>query len=428
MGDSAFTHTPLTDPANGIRLLRFLDHAADGSLTFDLGNYVLSNSLQNAEIHPPYAGISYTWGSAEKTHRICVNGDRLAIGANSHYALNQAVVAEQNPTSPQYYWMDQICIDQENLEENGLQVGNMAEIFRQAELVNACVGPHADGSEQLFDTIWEFELEGEDYTRDQAKNTPRFIRWPMTTALAKLDKGLSKWKFAMELYVNFKKRHCWERLWIVQELWLSRDTIILCGLASCSYRMFEHFRRELSHVYMQYEGLAQMRGGESTSTGLERPPTLELLELRTASKGEVTLLSAMLALCQGLHCSDRRDAVYAIRALIDWPSRLGAVQVDYTITPTELFWRTLSHVREDNGIIYHYGGNGAWEDIFWGEMTMKPVEKDSLLYTRLWKALHGTDMDESSRVELLEQFPNWKTGPDSKIMPHDETSVLLKRL
>jgi hypothetical protein len=66
--------------------------------------------------------------------------------------------------------------------------------------------------------------------------------------------------------------------------------------------------------------------------------------------------------------------------------------------------------------------------IFFGGMAMKTVQKDSLLYTRLWEALHGTDMDEPFRVGLLEQFPYWKTGPDSKIIPHDETNVLLKRL
>jgi hypothetical protein len=58
--------------------------------------------------------------------------------------------------------------------------------------------------------------------------------------------------------------------------------------------------------------------------------------------------------------------------------------------------------------------------IFFGGMAMKPVQKDSLLYTRLWEALHGTDMDEPFRVELLEQFPHWKTGPDSKTIPHDD--------
>jgi hypothetical protein len=60
MRDSIFTHTPLSDAVNGIRLLRFLDHAPDGSLTFDLGNYVLSKSLDNAESHMLYAAIPYT--------------------------------------------------------------------------------------------------------------------------------------------------------------------------------------------------------------------------------------------------------------------------------------------------------------------------------------------------------------------------------
>lgn len=110
MENSTFAHTPLEDAATDIRLLRYLDHATDGSLIFELGNYMLPESRQDPVSHPPYVPISYTWGSAEKTHSISVHGRCLAIGANSHYALSQAVAARERSISPQYYWMDQICI------------------------------------------------------------------------------------------------------------------------------------------------------------------------------------------------------------------------------------------------------------------------------------------------------------------------------
>jgi hypothetical protein len=66
--------------------------------------------------------------------------------------------------------MDQICINQEVLEEKGLQVGDMAEIFRQAELVYACVGPHVDGSELLFDAIQHLKLAREERTKGRSRS------------------------------------------------------------------------------------------------------------------------------------------------------------------------------------------------------------------------------------------------------------------
>jgi hypothetical protein len=112
-----------------------------------------------------------------------------------------------------------------------------------------------------------------------------------------------------------------------------------------SYRFHEDFRKHHDFV---------------PDTSIDCSPAPELLALKTTIESDVTLLSTLLSLCRNLYSSDRRDAMYAIRELINWRSKLGPIHVDYTMNPTELFWRTITHVPEEDGVVYHYDRNGAW--------------------------------------------------------------------
>ncbi|PZC88992.1 HET domain containing protein, partial [Pyrenophora tritici-repentis] len=94
---------------------------------------------------PPYYAISYTWGDPTNETEITINGKLLVVRRNCEYVLQQAFTAKPN----KYYWVDAICIAQTTQEKNH-QVGIMGQIYSGANHVFACVGPHADDSEYLF--------------------------------------------------------------------------------------------------------------------------------------------------------------------------------------------------------------------------------------------------------------------------------------
>lgn len=96
-----------------------------------------------------FTAISYTWGSPPRptSHsRILVNGQLLEVRPNCEYALYQACDYD----SQAWYWIDSVCIHQDDSTEKTQQVSHMGQIYKYARCVLACVGEHAAGSAELF--------------------------------------------------------------------------------------------------------------------------------------------------------------------------------------------------------------------------------------------------------------------------------------
>ena len=140
-------HTQLTDPSKQIRLLKIQPYKHERRIACQM-------IAVNVDATPPYAAISYTWGSPEKTHSVNIDGKEVTVGQNCSHALWQAC----HDACHDYYWIDALCIDQLNLEEKGLQVQMMRDIFKKALSVLVCVGPHADGTDILFHVFAELHV------------------------------------------------------------------------------------------------------------------------------------------------------------------------------------------------------------------------------------------------------------------------------
>ncbi|KAF2429673.1 heterokaryon incompatibility, partial [Tothia fuscella] len=78
---------------------------------------------------PDYDAVSYAWGAAEKTHCISVNGGySLPITKSIATGLSDLVHACRTG----YLWIDQICINQNNLAERNAQVTIMGDIYARS--------------------------------------------------------------------------------------------------------------------------------------------------------------------------------------------------------------------------------------------------------------------------------------------------------
>ena len=93
---------------------------------------------------PAYFALSYTWGDAEgedginpvvsrdpsehRTERVLVDGRTLFVTSNLHDAVKQLRMSSVTG----YYWIDMICINQEDMEEKATQVASMGRIYRTA--------------------------------------------------------------------------------------------------------------------------------------------------------------------------------------------------------------------------------------------------------------------------------------------------------
>jgi len=129
-----------------VRLLQSIQSGDDDELHFEL-------VVVRLDTAPPFRAISYTWGDSTQTRRITLNGSPAVVSNNAWYALWQAQTRSPNSL----LWIDSLCINQSDLAEKSAQVQIMGDIFARADVVYACVGPHADSSELIITTSLDVE-------------------------------------------------------------------------------------------------------------------------------------------------------------------------------------------------------------------------------------------------------------------------------
>lgn len=137
-----FKHEPLPDAQTHIRLLKVIKARAGKLARCEISTWAIDSA-------PPYCAISYTWGDPADTVDIEINKKRKTVRRNCEYVLQQGYASDWNG----HYWIDATCIDQNNIEEKNCQVAMMGGIYKKASRVFACVGPAADDSDFLFDTL-----------------------------------------------------------------------------------------------------------------------------------------------------------------------------------------------------------------------------------------------------------------------------------
>ena len=216
--DLEYVYTPLAN-ANCIRLFEVLDQDADGNFVCKIEQCEISDNDC-----PRYTAFSYTWGDEHEAKFLSIDGRLLGITENCHYAISQAYcLPDQRLHTP--YWMESICINQDDLAEKSLQVARMDVIYSNARYTLSCIGQHADDSEQLYTMI---KVLGAQRNRDADWRPPSLEFRELAESHGVSEAGLAEAKRALFCRPYFS------RLWILQELALSHETIVLCGGDQCS--------------------------------------------------------------------------------------------------------------------------------------------------------------------------------------------------
>ncbi|KAL1619551.1 hypothetical protein SLS56_010045 [Neofusicoccum ribis] len=90
--------------------------------SFSLVHYSLDDA-------PPYEAVSYAWGHTARFEKLPMSdGNNLRITKSVFEAIPYLV--DRSETG--LLWLDQICIDQDDLEERGHQVALMRDVYRGA--------------------------------------------------------------------------------------------------------------------------------------------------------------------------------------------------------------------------------------------------------------------------------------------------------
>lgn len=290
---SSSLYYPLDKSTNEIRLLRIL--AEPHALGFDSAINCELRAV-SLETHPRYEALSYVWGPDDSDERILVNGVPIAVRYNLLQALlilRRRVISRSSGQAErtQEFWIDALCINQDNLSERGRQVGIMGEIYR-------C--------------------------------SVRVLVW-----LGTGDANMTSYPEAVIPTKGMLASDYWTRLWIIQEICLApRVELLYCDL-SCTWNVF-------SRAIPWTEADEFVRHKLCCFDGIMRS-NLALNDARP----ERRLLRSLLVLSQSSLCRDPRDKLYGILGLAS-DVLDGDILADYTISLFDIFCQVVQEFREPN--------------------------------------------------------------------------------
>jgi hypothetical protein len=103
---------------------------------------------------PTFTAVSYYWGEEQGDDIGFPCGHSLSLSRNLSLALRSLTYGSE--ADPLLLWIDQICINQDDLDERKHQVGMMNEIFSKADEVMAWLGGEVE-IENVLQSSWAVE-------------------------------------------------------------------------------------------------------------------------------------------------------------------------------------------------------------------------------------------------------------------------------
>lgn len=249
---------------------------------------------------PRFEALSYRWGNQQDRRRIQLCGFSHEITKNLFTALHYLRYEDRE----RIMWIDALCINQENNAELNHQILHMQKIYSQAVRVVAWVGTEEWNGAEAFSVIGQQILQG---------------TWKSSGFI---DPS------ALTIIRHFFSNPYWDRLWIVQEIALASDIVVMCGHESLQWRVVRDLFQPNSKgqilpdglPYHMRRGLWKVRHLWHTREGLNDPATAP------------TLLQ-ILNKFNPCKCALSKDNIYAVLGMASAVVN-KIIQPDYTENTT----------------------------------------------------------------------------------------------
>lgn len=151
--------------------------------------------LTKASIHDTtFDALSYTWGDQRDTRTIDVDGWVARVTTNLHTALEYLRHSDREFI----FWIDALCINQDDLEERSAQVQSMHEVYGAAYEVIVWLGKPTSRTDLAID----------------AWNSPGPFAFDESVCLGVVELAQRPW---------------WTRVWAIQEIAMASRARLACG-------------------------------------------------------------------------------------------------------------------------------------------------------------------------------------------------------
>jgi hypothetical protein len=185
--------------------------------------------MKAAHIFRIYNTLSYTWGDPEKSGSVILEGHQFPVTKNLEAALRAMRRAKSAATSlsksvaqpPSYWWIDAICINQDDILERNKQVLYMTRIYNKGMGVHIWLGEEADNSSLALDLARQLGT----YVQ-RGPGEPEIV-YPDIP----IEKKVQNWQALTALF----QRPWWDRCWVRQEVAVPKFVFVHCGNQSCQF-------------------------------------------------------------------------------------------------------------------------------------------------------------------------------------------------
>lgn len=296
-----YNYAPLDKPNDEIRLAKLC-----------LGEGVIECTLEVFSLAdcPSFLALSYLWGPAAPVCDVRIGQTKSSIRQNLHLFLGEIIKAPD--LKDRFFWMDQICINQNDTLEKNHQVKLMSFIYKSAESVLVWLGEPNDRRCEIF----------ERFNKISSPSTPS-SDWELETV-----------EMLLEEY------YC-QRVWVKQEILLAKEAIVLITTEQrFSWNLiYDIIRaRDESHCFDK-----RLKSAWGLAIGANWTYPSKHLDL-------------CLMVFSTSECSDPRDKVYGILGLLTEALR---PEVDYKKSVEQIFldvvilsWRLAFEIgEEDYGVL-----------------------------------------------------------------------------
>ncbi|KAI0803716.1 HET-domain-containing protein [Xylaria sp. FL0064] len=286
-----FRYQELDETKQQIRLVKPDKRSSELTLRCSIRAFNLASA-------PKYIALSYTWGPLNPSWKIFVDGKAFIIRDNLYNFLRSFQTGSTIRTDIEYIYIDQICTNQDNLQEKNSQVRLMSEIYTQSSLVVVWLG----NEPRMVKAAHDIENDMED--ADELHIPTANIRTLLSNAY-------------------------FTRLWIVQEVSLASEIRLLID----DYQMRWEAARFVT------ESIDPMRPVNSLGT-------LKDLFKEKDRKNEWRL-DTIIRKYSAHECQDPRDKVYGFlgmvpawqRPVVDYSKSMHQVFLDVVPIILNIYWK-----------------------------------------------------------------------------------------
>lgn len=284
--------------------------------------------------HATYEALSYVWGTSVSSEKIIVNEEEVTVTSNLLSALRHLRDSEATRT----FWVDALCINQDDQDERSRQVRIMGDIYRNATVVFCWLGEAVDSDVMSFiqemnkfcarespPTCFEGSVSVQTSRGEGDEDTtllggPQVDHESLLQLLPKIKDLLDNEYFC--------------RVWTIQEMVLARRVVVFCGHGAADWAGFDELFLEWLHNHGEHESVRhsiRMFLKISFSRASLSKAREEALVQRRGATG-ASLLDTLIKY-RTRKTSDPRDKVFGLLELCSHPG----FEADYTKTTEQVF-------------------------------------------------------------------------------------------